>query len=212
MYRLGPSALSARDSDSAHAEQGRFNACQLHQEQQEGCSSYMGASDDRDIPSSDLFLHFLGREFARSESSIGSDARREMIIKATTNIYDTNHITWPENILAKLTLANEIMSLSSCPCLFRGLRYASLGSGSLLASLARSWGFSPASIALGSTYFQRLIALQENGTIGQWVLASISFKPYQTIAKGSVKQSRSPRGLDLDVQEKGVRAFDCPRS
>jgi hypothetical protein len=161
---------------------------------------------------SDLFLHFLGydsRIEREEESSVGSNARREMIIKATTNIYDTSHISWPDNVLAKLVLANEIMSISSCPCLFGGLKHVALKSGSLLASLARNWGFSPSTIALGSAYFQRLVAVQKEGLIGQWVQVSSDFKSYRSIAKENKECSIS--NDRLKDKDKAVRTSSYAR-
>jgi hypothetical protein len=202
--RIEASSLSARDMGHGRP--------QISQPPQIQKSPYIrdestdnGYAKRPEVSPADSFLRFLGYDsrIEREDSSVGSYARREMIIKATTNIYDTSHISWPDNVLAKLVLANEIMSISSCPCLFCGSKHVTLRSGSLLASLARNWGFSPSSIALGSTYFQRLVAVQKEGLIGQWVQVSSDFKPYCSITEGNKECSISNNRL-MD-SDKAVR-------
>ena len=164
-----------------------------------------GDDDEINQGQSDSFrkyLHHASWAESRAESSVGSDARRELAIKAASNIYEPKHISWPHELLTKLVLANKIMSFSYCPCLFEGSTYISLPSGSLLSSLARNWGFSPSSISLGSVYFQRLVIAQKEGVIGQWIAISLDFKPYATIVKRLA--SSNHQSLQNQLKEKGV--------
>lgn len=198
--------LSSLSNRSTHRGQTESNSSQQPNQHGDESDVYKDETGGRLAQASD-FLNFLGSEPV-AESSLASDSRREMIIKATTNIYDTQNISWPNsivsNFVAKLALANELLSISSCPCLYGGQKLVALKSGSLLASLARNWGFSPSSIALGSTYFQRLVTVQGEGQIGQWVQASTDFRPYLSIVKSS--KGRDKNELGPGIREKAVRA------